>query len=596
MNLGLGLFGALASLAIFTSLFDPFSAAKTFVIVTSAFLLAGYSSLELIKSRGITKNRLRLGIIVLAFLFMLLLLIRALTSSDVNLALYGVVGRNSGFYTYLGYAILFVVAITFVRSSYFNLIVRSLLGAGFLAGFYSLLESFEANPWKMSSPYEGTSGLFGNPNFSGAFLSLAAITSLWVFVSKLSMKEKYCAGVTLALCLYGVYTSKALQGYLSIAIGVSVIALVWLFSRKKSFGFIGLALIAITGLIAIAGILQKGPLSSLLYKGSVSERGDMWRTAISMIKDQPLWGVGLERYGMFFRQYRDIEHVKRTGVDSFSDNAHNVLLHLTATGGVLIGFIFAILTISVLIFGIRGLIKTDGTRRSYLTFALAIWLPIQAQNTISVDTPGVFVWSWILGGAIVALSTESLEAVSEKTKVNAKVAVHPLAPAIALVAVLIGIGLMIKPMIAQKDFNFAFYLGIDEKIPESLTNKVNYLINAENQDPGNATWPRYSANSLFIDKAWKESIAAAERAVEKDPQDWVSWWFMASAYEESGDRVAAIPARMKTVELDPLNTSVLLELAKNQLAAGDLAGFEKSKAKILEIDPNGSDAKAVAGL
>ena len=596
MNLGLGLFGALSSVAIFTSLFDPFSAAKTFVIVTSAFLLAGYSSLELIKSRGITRNRLRLGFIALVLLFVLLLLVRALTSSDVNLAFYGIVGRNSGFYTYLGYAILFVVAITFVRSNHFNLIVRSLLAAGFLAGFYSLLESFDANPWKMSGPYEGTSSLFGNPNFSGAFLSLTAITSLWVLISKFSIKEKYGAGLTLALSLYGVYTAKALQGYLSIAIGVSVIAMVWLFARKKSLGFIGLALIALAGLFAIAGILQKGPLSSLLYKGSVSERGDMWRTAVSMIKDEPLWGVGLERYGMFFRQYRNIEHVKRTGVDSFSDNAHNVLLHLTATGGVFIGLIFALLTISVLVVGIRGLIKTDGMRRSYLTFALAIWIPIQAQNTISVDTPGVFVWSWISGGAIVALSTESQDSVSEKSKASAKVAVHPLAPAIALVAVLLGLGLMIKPMLAQKDFKFAFYLGVDEKFPESLSNKVTYLINAENQDPGNVTWSRYSANSLFIDKAWKESIAAAERAVKKDPQDWVSWWFMASAYEESGDRVAAIPARMKTVELDPLNTSVLLELAKDQLAAGDQAGFEKSKARILEIDPNGSDAKAVSAL
>ena len=596
MNLGLGLFGALSSVAIFTSLFDPFSAAKTFVIVTSAFLLAGYSFLELIKSRGITRNWLRLGFIALVLLFVLLLLIRALTSSDVNLALYGVVGRNSGFYTYLGYAIFFVVAVTFVRSNHFNLIVRSLLAAGFLAGFYSLLESFDANPWKMSGPYKGTSSLFGNPNFSGAFLSLTAITSLWVLISKFSTKEKYGAGVTLALSLYGVYTAKALQGYLSIAIGVSVIAMVWLFARKKSLGFIGLALIALAGLVAIAGILQKGPLTSLLYKGSVSERGDMWRTAVSMIKDQPLWGVGLERYGMFFRQYRNIEHVKRTGVDSFSDNAHNVLLHLTATGGVFIGLIFALLTISVLVVGIRGLIKTDDTRRSYLTFALAIWIPIQAQNTISVDTPGVFVWSWILGGAIVALSTESQDSVSEKSKASAKVAVHPLAPAIALVAVLLGLGLMIKPMLAQKDFKFAFYLGVDEKFPESLSNKVTYLINAENQDPGNVTWSRYSANSLFIDKAWKESIAAAERAVKKDPQDWVSWWFIASAYEESGDRVAAIPARMKTVELDPLNTSVLLELAKDQLAAGDQAGFEKSKARILEIDPNGSDAKAVGAL
>jgi hypothetical protein len=71
---------------------------------------------------------------------------------------------------------------------------------------------------------------------------------------------------------------------------------------------------------------------------------------------------------------------------------------------------------------------------------------------------------------------------------------------------------------------------------------------------------------------------------------------MASAYEQSGERVKAIPSRLKTVELDPWNTSVLLELAKNQLAAGDSVGFEESKKKILRISPNGSDAQAVSGL
>jgi Tfp pilus assembly protein PilF len=81
-----------------------------------------------------------------------------------------------------------------------------------------------------------------------------------------------------------------------------------------------------------------------------------------------------------------------------------------------------------------------------------------------------------------------------------------------------------------------------------------------------------------------------------DPEDWVSWWFMASAYEESGDRVAAIPARKKTVELDPWNTSVLLELAKDQLAAGDRPAFEKSKSEILRINPAGADAQAVSSL
>jgi tetratricopeptide (TPR) repeat protein len=231
-----------------------------------------------------------------------------------------------------------------------------------------------------------------------------------------------------------------------------------------------------------------------------------------------------------------------------------------------------------------------------LVGALAIWIPIQAQNAISVDTPGVFVWNWIFAGAIVALAFEKDVQETGKKIVQKSVELHPLTPAVALLCVVFALGITIKPIMAQHSFRFAFYLGVDLATAETVKTKVDFLVDAENKDPGNATWPRYSANSLFIDKAWKESIAAGERAVAIDPQDWVSWWFIASAYEESGDRVAAIPARLKTVELDPLNTSVLLELAKNYRASGDAMNFEKTKSAIMKINPTGADAQAVNGL
>jgi tetratricopeptide (TPR) repeat protein len=410
------------------------------------------------------------------------------------------------------------------------------------------------------------------------------------------MKIKAFSFLVFGLSIFGVYTAKALQGYISIALGISVILLVWLLNKSKRLATIGFSIFSFGGLVAILGTLQIGPLSAILYKGSVAERGDMWRTAIAMIKDNPLFGVGIERYGIYFRQYRDIKQVLRTGPDSFSDNAHNVLLHLTATGGLALGLLFLILTLAILVVGIRGVIHASGTRQSALVFALALWIPIQAQNAISVDTPGVFVWSWILGGAIVALTFEKDDVGGSNKKSANKSTIHPLAPAIALACVLASLSLTVKPVIAQRSFNFAFNLGIDPAEPATLINKVNFLINAEKQDPGNVTWPRYSANSLFIDKAWKETILAAQRATAKDPKDWVSWWFMASAYEESGDRASAIPARTKTVELDPLNTSVLLELAKDQLAVGDKSGFELSKSKILAINPDGVDAKSVLSL
>jgi tetratricopeptide (TPR) repeat protein len=151
-------------------------------------------------------------------------------------------------------------------------------------------------------------------------------------------------------------------------------------------------------------------------------------------------------------------------------------------------------------------------------------------------------------------------------------------------------------MIAQKSFQFAFYLSIDPKQPDTLKNKLIALAEAENQDPANVTWPRYSANSLFIDQAWPETVSAAQRALDKDPSDWVSWWFMASAYEKAGDFAKAIPARLKTVELDPLNTAVLLELAKDQKALGDLAGLADTKAKVLAINPNAPEIPALNSL
>jgi len=594
--MALGVSGALGSLAFFSSLFDPFSAAKTFMISSLACGILGYGIVDLLSSKSKRLIGPKSYLIGPVLIFLTLFFFRTLTSNDVNLALHGVVGRNSGFLTYFAYGILFIFAVAFIHSSNIYLVINAFLVAGFVAGFYSLLEYLKLNPWKINNVYSGTSGLFGNPNFSGAFLSLAGVASVWVWIDSNKKNHKIFSVIVFGLSIFGVYTSKALQGYISIALGTSILFLVWLFNRDKKLAALGLSVFSLSGIAAILGTLQIGPLSSILYKGSVSERGDMWRTAISMIKDKPLFGVGIERYGINFRQYRDINQVLRTGPDSFSDNAHNVLLHLTATGGIFLGFTYLLFTIAIFVVGVRGILQGKSTKQIGLVFAMAVWIPIQAQNAISVDTPGVFIWSWILGGAIVAIAFERADEPSASKKITKKSAIHPLAPAVALICVVVSFTLTVKPLIAQRSFNFAFHLGVDENVPETLITKVNYLINSEKQDSGNVTWPRYSANSLYIDKAWKETIAAAQRAIDKDPEDWVSWWFMASAYEESGDRVAALPARIKTVELDPLNTSVLLELAKDQLAAGDKVGFEKSKGRILSINPNSNDAKIVLTL
>ena len=563
----------------------------------------GYALIDLVQNRLSLFSKSQQVFFVLLLIFMSAFLARTVTTSDTNSAIYGVVGRSSGFLTYLGYVLIFLLSMVYVNLSNFRFLVRGLLIAGFLGSFYSLLEKLGKNPWKTSKVYEGTSSLFGNPNFSGAFLSLATILSVWMLTNKSSSKNKWLAGVTLPLAIYGVYTSKALQGVISIFIGITFLILIKLFQTRKQFGVGALISAGVIGLVGVLGSLNIGPLASLLYKQSVAERGDMWRTALSMIKENPIWGVGIESYGTYFRQFRDLKQSLRAGPDVFSDNAHNVVLHLMATGGIFLGALYLAINIGVFVVGVKALKNSNIEKQSILGLSLALWLPIQAQNTISVDNPAVFVWSWILGGAIIAISLqEKTQEISKVEKKNSKPSkstgstTHALAPVLTLLFVLVSFSFTIKPMIAQHSFRFAFYLGTDVNQPDTLKNKEAALIKAENEDPGNVTWPRYSANSLFIDQAWPETVSAAQRALDKDPSDWVSWWFMASAYEKAGDFAKAIPARLKTVELDPLNTAVLLELAKDQKAVGDLAGLAATKAKVLAINPNAPEIPALNSL
>ena len=140
ISVGLGLLGGFGSLAIFTSLFDPFAAAKSFVIFSGAALLAGYSALDLFKNRINGSGRMQRLFLFSLLTFVVLFLIRTLTTSDVNGALFGVVGRHSGFLAYFGYVIIFALSMLYVNASNFEVLVKGLLFAGFLASAYSLLE------------------------------------------------------------------------------------------------------------------------------------------------------------------------------------------------------------------------------------------------------------------------------------------------------------------------------------------------------------------------------------------------------------------------------------------------------------------------
>ena len=184
------------------------------------------------------------------------------------------------------------------------------------------------------------------------------------------------------------------------------------------------------------GMLQVGPLKDYLYKPSVSVRGFYWRAGLEMFRDNLLFGVGIDRYGSYFKEYREVEYPLNYGFDLTSTNAHNTPIQFFATGGLLVGLSYLILVLMIAYIGIKGIRNSKGSDRLILGSFFAGWLAFQAQSLISIDNIGISIWGWFLGGIIVALSKAPSDV--NKNRISLFTTVQPLiSGALAMIALIL---------------------------------------------------------------------------------------------------------------------------------------------------------------
>ena len=85
-----------------------------------------------------------------------------------------------------------------------------------------------------------------------------------------------------------------------------------------------------------------------------------------MFLSYPLFGVGIDSYGRFFRQFKDLGYVNEYGNLITSTNAHNVPLQFLSTGGLLLVIPYLVLLIMLLIRVLKALPKIESRRDYYL--------------------------------------------------------------------------------------------------------------------------------------------------------------------------------------------------------------------------------------
>jgi hypothetical protein len=467
---------------------------------------------------------------------------------------------------------------------------RVTLVVGFIIGFYGFLQHFKIDPIKWNNPYNSVLSTLGNPDFAAAVMAIFMVLSFGLILnSSKSVPVRVFACVNVLLLLVTIVFSQVRQGLLAGAIGGAIVGLVWLHQRSKISAYVLAGFSVVVGLLGLVGMLNKGPLATYFFKTSVTYRGDYWRAGVAMFKSHPWFGVGLDRYGSYFRQYRDSTQSLRRGPDIVSNAAHNVPIQLAATGGIFVLIAFLAITVFIGWRGVVALRNTTGLNQIVVATFFGAWVTYEAQSMISIDNVGIAIWGWLLGGIVVALSRTgvvedvvvpvSVKQQKAKKKVVSRESLSLVQPLVSGLLFLLGLALCIPMFLsdaslktlrsyqAPNSSNLSAYLQIARK-------PMSYGF----QDPHMKI-----GVSILLAQAGQADEAKRNLfgVVGADPRAADAIYSVAVIDEQIKNLNEAIIYRKKLEALDPWNYKNLLQLGEDLKATGDTAG---AKAIIGKID------------
>ena len=407
--------------------------------------------------------------------------------------MFGTFGRATGFVAYISLTFLFLAGAIASSEAVIKKFSSTLIVAGLFSSIYGFFQSINVDVFNWVNQYSPVIGFLGNPNFQSSFVGFSGIAVFAFLLSKGAKKPSIVAG------------------------------------------------------------LNKGPLASLLYKLSVSYRGDYWQAGWKMTVENPFLGVGLDGYGDWYRRTRSLEATLRRGPEVTSNAAHNVFLDLSSNGGLPLLLIYLAMVLLV-IRSVFRILKRAKQFEPTITGLIAVWFAYLAQSVISLNQLGLAIWGWVISGLIIGYEVKSRENVTvTQNKISAvkgKVAKKIDAPKVtphafmAMVAgLLVGALLGLPPVIASSK-----YLTALKSQSALQIERAAYI------------WPMQAypmgqvVVSLSNNNLQTEALKVLADGVAKFPDEFSMWRLLSEIPNATPEQVAEAKLQMK--RLDPLNPNL----------------------------------------
>lgn len=571
-----------------TKLIDPFNTPKLAILISLGGWLMGH-----LISMFQSESKIFVSSDKIFWIFVLMYLISLLISFvSTNLFITSLIGENqrrNGFLAYFSLLVIFTFTYFKMDLNFIERLIRVVLVVGLILSSYGILQTTGNDFVKWLNPYNPIISTLGNPNFASAFLSV--VLSLAIFslgFRTLPLRYKILALIVILLSGICIIRSQSRQGIVAAALGVVFYICCYFYMIRKKLKFTVLGIGGCLVSVSIFGMLNSGPLASILYKDSVSVRGYYWRAGIEMFKSYPIFGVGLDRYGSYFKEFREPSYSLRYGFEITSTNAHNTFIQQFATGGLLLGLGYCALIIFIFFSGLSVVKNSSGELQKVSLALLAAWVAFQAQSFISIDNIGLSIWGWIIGATILAIRRQLKLGLADGFQI--KMTPTALKPKKITLFQPLASTLTIFPMLVISFYLFKF--ESDAYMIRSLdyTKPSNHqqLILSLNKDLKNNPFvdPWYvfqSAMSLYDSGEKTAAVEQVQSLLKRDPRnlDFLGW--LAWQSESDLKYTDSIQFRLDIAQYDPWNATNYLNLGLLYKEIGDIQNSIKMKEKIMSF-------------
>ena len=468
--------------------------------------------------------------------------------------LWGSFGRNTGFLTYVSLLTILIATAILSSRDYYAGLTKALVGTALPMTAYCLVQMAGKDPIGWSE--FATFGTLGNVNFLSAFFGMTSVACLALAsYSSFKFSSRSLLAALGLLDIYIAFSTGSIQGVVIFIAGIFALLAIRLryFKGKIKISFIGLYLITLITSVTTGtlGLVNKGPLAQFLYQPSVIFRSDYIHAGWEMTLRKPLFGVGLDSYGDWYRETRGEISTLRTGVNRISNSAHNIFLDVSSNGGLVLGLSFLAI---VILAGISALkfLKTQSTFDPYFAALASVWFAYQVQALVSINQIGVGIWGWILSGALIgygeissrASDSQKTQILNQKPKAVYRGAQLSARDSIASISGF-AIGLLIAAPSISADIGYR---------AANLTGDIAQISSAVNALGATQFHKELALDFAMKNNRQSETATLAKELVLKYPRSFFGWRVLSVLTESTPqEREKAL---IKARELDPFNPEV----------------------------------------